>query len=61
METFRFDPEPSSEEAAALVAAIEQFLRDSTPAAPPPIVSPWKRRALAEGIAQQPCTPAPWA
>jgi len=52
----RFRPEPSPEEAAAVIAALEQFLRDHAPApAPPPEpkLSPWKRAALLEGISRQ--------
>ena len=58
-------PDPTPEEAAAVIAAIEQFLRDTTvlvDAAPAPaMLSPWKRAALAEGVARQPSSPAPWA
>jgi hypothetical protein len=46
----------SPEEAAAVMAAIEQFLRDTAP--PPadaaPTVSPWTRAALLEGIDRAP-------
>ena len=40
----------SPEEAAAIAAAIEQFLRDTAPlpAAPPPPASPWLRAGLLE-------------
>ena len=40
----------SPEEAAAIAAAIEQFLRDTAPARSPagPSVSPWLRAALRE-------------
>ena len=66
MEIFRSDaagspllrpPAATPEEAAAIVAAIEQFLRDT---APPPLpaalspISPWTRAALNEGVARQP-------
>jgi hypothetical protein len=64
METSRFSPDPSPEEAAAVIAAIEQFLRDTAPLPAPnpePAMSPWKRAALAEGVARQPDLPAPWA
>jgi hypothetical protein len=64
METSRFSPEPSPQEAAAVVAAIEQFMRDTAPVAVPetgPAVSLWQRTALAEGVARQPLLPAPWA
>ena len=62
METSRSDPEPSSEEAVAVIAAIEQHLRDTAPqfevpAQPQP--SPWKRAALAEGVSRQP-DERPW-
>jgi hypothetical protein len=41
----------SPEEAAAIAAAIEQFLRDTAPApaAAEPAVSPWLRAGLLEG------------
>lgn len=40
------------EEAAAVAAAIEQFLRDTAPPpqAPEPQMSPWLRAALREGV-----------
>jgi len=43
----------SESEAAAVVAAIEQFLADtaSPPAPEGPAISPWARAALEEGIA----------
>jgi hypothetical protein len=47
----------SPEEAAAVVAAIEQFLRDTTPPPPDPpapVPSAWKQAALAEGVTRQP-------
>ena len=42
----------SPEEAAAISAAIEQFLRDTAPAPEPagPAVSPWLQAALREGV-----------
>ena len=45
----------SPEEAAAIAAAIEQFLRDTAP--PPPAVarlSPWTRAGLVEGTGGAP-------
>ena len=50
------------EEAAAIAAAIEQFLRDT---APPPTaehqgVNPWLRAALFEGVGRDPAGPSPW-
>jgi hypothetical protein len=53
MEISRFSPEPSAEEAAAVSAAIEQFLTDTAPVPVPAgdlRPSPWKRAALAEGV-----------
>jgi hypothetical protein len=48
----------SPEEAAAIAAAIEQFLRDT---APPPQaerrISPWLRAGLLEGTGRE---PEPW-
>jgi hypothetical protein len=42
----------SDSEAAAIVAALEQFLADTAPApAPGAEQSPWQRAALEEGIA----------
>ena len=53
----------SPEEAAAVVAAIEQFLRDTAPApsAPSgPAVSPWLRAGLFENVGLQPGDRSPW-
>jgi hypothetical protein len=52
----------SPEEAAAIAAAIEQFLRDT---APPPAaagarVSPWLRAGLFEATKRGPAGAAPW-
>lgn len=46
-------PGASPEEAAAVVAALEQFMRQTAPAraAAPPKPSPWQRTALLEGVA----------
>jgi hypothetical protein len=50
------------EEAAAVIAAVEQFLRDTAP----PVVrapagpSPWTRAALIEGVGHEPDELAPW-
>jgi hypothetical protein len=50
------------EEAAAIAAAIEQFLRDT---APPPAaaateINPWLRAALFEGVGLDPRGASPW-
>ena len=47
--------EPASEsEAAAVVAALEQFLTETAPARPRarPAQSPWQRAALREGVSR---------
>ena len=51
------------EEAAAIAAAIEQFIRDT---APPPApedtgMNPWLRAALYEGVGYPADTPALWS
>jgi hypothetical protein len=50
------------EEAAAIAAAIEQFLRDTAP--PPgeagPALSPWLRTGLFEGAGLPASAPSPW-
>jgi hypothetical protein len=53
----------SPEEAAAIAAAIEQFLRDT---APPPAaegerVSPWLRAGLMEATGRDPAGRSPWS
>jgi hypothetical protein len=52
----------SPEEAAAIAAAIEQFLSDTAP--PPtaagPAMSPWLRAGLFEGTGRDPAGPTPW-
>jgi hypothetical protein len=53
----------SPEEAAAVIAAIEQFLRDTAPApAPsaPPAMNPWLRAGLFENAGLDPNGPTPW-
>jgi len=49
-------------EAVAVVAAVEQFLADTTP--PPistgPAISPWARAALEEGIAARQISGYAW-
>lgn len=50
--SYSFSPDPSPEEAAAVIAAIERFLADT--AAPPldagEVVSGWLRAALQENV-----------
>ena len=53
----------SPEEAAAISAAIEQFLRDTAPApsaASGPAMSPWLRAGLFENAGLDPDGPTPW-
>ena len=52
----------SPQEAAAVIAAVEQFLRDTAPppAPPEPVRNPWVRRALLEGVGREPDEPSPW-
>jgi hypothetical protein len=47
--------ETSPSEAAAIVAALERFMRDTapTPAAVPAGLDPWLRAAMLEGVARQ--------
>ncbi len=53
---FRPAPTASPEEAAAIVAALERFMRDTAPplAPPPPPTDPWRRTALLEGVGHEP-------
>jgi hypothetical protein len=50
-------------EAAAIAAAIEQFLRDTAPAPGPEQdrLNPWLRAALYEGVGYAADTPQPWS
>jgi hypothetical protein len=54
----------SPEEAAAVIAAVEQFLRDTLPPAAPPVPAPdpWLRAARLEAVGYAPDDPAlaPW-
>jgi hypothetical protein len=45
-------PSPSAEEAAAIVAAIERFMRATAPVASESVqgVDPWRRAAILEGV-----------
>ena len=56
-------PSASPQEAAALVAALERFMRDTapTPAPPPPPGPPaWGRTALLEATGYTETGPVPW-
>jgi hypothetical protein len=57
-------PSPSPEEAAAIVAALELFMRATAPApsAPEPPQDPWLRAAILEGVerAQEDDVLDPW-
>ena len=53
----------SPEEAAAIAAAIEQFLRDTAPRPGPRaehVMSPWLRAALYESAGLDPAGAGPW-
>jgi hypothetical protein len=52
----------SPEEAAAIAAAIEQFMRDTAPPPGPPAsrMSPWLRAGLYAGTGRNPAGPSPW-
>jgi hypothetical protein len=49
-------PAASPEEAAAVVAAVERFLRDTAPppAPPAPAPNPWVRASRLEGVDREP-------
>ena len=55
-------PDASPEEAAAVVAALERFMRETAPVAAPPAPqrNPWQQAALQEGVLRQPVAPLPW-
>ena len=56
-------PAASPEEAAAVVAALERFMRDTAPppaAAVGPARDSWQRAALFEGTGREPDAPTPW-
>jgi hypothetical protein len=55
-------PNASPDEAAAVVAAVERFMRDTAPVpvTPRPRRNLWQTAALHEGVARQPVAPAPW-
>lgn len=55
-------PDASPEEAAAVVAALELFMRQTAPvpAPPAPRQNRWLQAALHEGVARHPSPPLPW-
>ena len=55
-------PAASPEEAAAVVAALERFMRETAPtrAPAPPPVSGWMRAARVEAVEREP-GPGPWS
>jgi hypothetical protein len=57
-------PSASPVEAAAIVAALERFMRDTAPRLAPPIehLDPWTRAAMLEGVARMGLgdEPDPW-
>lgn len=55
-------PSASPEEAAAVAAALEQFMRDTAPPRAPsgPPRNPWQRTALLEGAGLPASGPTPW-
>lgn len=57
-------PSASPEEAAAVVAALEQFMRATAPVPVPPskAIDPWRRAAIVEGVSREvpPGMPDPW-
>ena len=47
-------PAPTAEEAAAIVAAIERFMRATAPRGrPPALEDPWRRAAILEGVERE--------
>ena len=54
-------PNASPEEAAAVVAALERFMRETAPRpAPLQAANPWQQAALHEAVARTPELPVPW-
>jgi hypothetical protein len=56
-------PGASPEEAAAVVAALERFMRETAPRTAPATKrrNPWHQAALYEGVSREPQTPPPWS
>lgn len=55
-------PNASPEEAAAVVAALERFMRETAPppAPPAPARNPWQQAGLHEGVRREVQAPLPW-
>ena len=55
-------PNASPEEAAAVVAALERFMRETAPppAPPAPKRNPWQQAGLYEGVRREGRAPLPW-
>jgi hypothetical protein len=56
-------PAPSREQAAAIVAAIERFVRETAPAPREPDADRWRAAAILEGTARDPWaapSDSPW-
>jgi hypothetical protein len=55
-------PNASPEEAAAVVAALERFMRETAPppASPAPKRNPWQQAGLYEGVMREARPPLPW-
>ncbi len=55
-------PDASPEEAAAVVAALERFMRETapTPVPPEPRRNLWQETALYEGVDRAPAQHLPW-
>ncbi|MFL5819850.1 MAG: hypothetical protein ACJ76S_04115 [Solirubrobacteraceae bacterium] len=55
-------PSASPEEAAAVAAALERFMRDTAPVPMPsfPRPNPWQRAALREAVGREADEPSPW-
>ncbi len=55
-------PNATPEEAAAVVAALEQFMRATAPTRvnAEPTTNPWQQAALHEGVARDTQLPLPW-
>lgn len=55
-------PNASAEEAAAVVAALERFMRATapTPVPPAPARDAWQQAALLDGVSRAPDVPPPW-